>query len=222
MRTCFHTKSDMILFFTGLFLFASELWKQYTLTFVLGQGHYNWWYFPFQLCSIPMYLCLAVPFLSEEGKHTVKVFLMDYTLLSGIFTFFDTSGLLYPLPPLTIHSYLWHIVLILLGLFAGLTADFSFTWKHWRHATCIFALGCGIAEILNLSLHTFTQINMFYINPYYPVTQAVFRDIAHLFGRPVSLIFYVLSIVLGSALFHLAFLGIQKWNLRIYKSNLLC
>lgn len=222
MHTGFHTKTDMLFFFTGLLLLISELWKQYTLTFVLGHGHYNWWYFPFQLCSIPMYLCLSLPFLSIEGTRIVKVFLMDYTLLSGIFTFFDTSGLLYPLVALTVHSYLWHIALILLGLLSGLTADFHFTWKRWRHATYIFAIGCLIAEILNVCVHSFAEINMFYINPYYPVTQAVFRDVAQTFGRSFSLVFYVLCIILGSALFHLLFCKIQKRKLRIYKSNPLC
>lgn len=33
----------------------SELWKQLLLTWTNG-GAYRWWYFPFQLCSMPLYL----------------------------------------------------------------------------------------------------------------------------------------------------------------------
>ena len=33
----------------------SEIWKQLLLTWANG-GVYRWWYFPFQLCSMPLYL----------------------------------------------------------------------------------------------------------------------------------------------------------------------
>ena len=49
-----------VLVICGLVLAVSELYKQGFLYFVAGQGRYNWWYFPFQLCSVPMYLCLSL------------------------------------------------------------------------------------------------------------------------------------------------------------------
>ena len=53
-------------FLWGIIMLVSEIWKQYTLTFVLGQGHYNLWYLPFQLCSIPMYVCLLIPWVKKS------------------------------------------------------------------------------------------------------------------------------------------------------------
>lgn len=44
---------------------------------------------------------------------------MDIGLLSGIGAFLDTSGMHYPLPFLTCHSYLWHILLITIGIICG-------------------------------------------------------------------------------------------------------
>ena len=82
---------ERFLFCTGLFMGASEIWKQWTLTFVLGGGHYNWWYFPFQLCSVPMYLLLLFPvFHASHVKRIFCTFLMDIGLLSGIGAFLDT------------------------------------------------------------------------------------------------------------------------------------
>lgn len=66
-------KIKRIFFSMGLLLFASELWKQCTLTFILNDGIYDFWYFPFQLCSIPMYLLLVFPFW--RTILTVKLFL---------------------------------------------------------------------------------------------------------------------------------------------------
>ena len=50
-------------FYSGFLMLISEIWKQYCLTYIMNEGTYNWWYFPFQLCSIPMYVCLLLPFL---------------------------------------------------------------------------------------------------------------------------------------------------------------
>ena len=80
----------------GIVLILSELWKQWTLTFHLNNGYYDWWYFPFQLCSIPMYICTALPFVHGlKIRRCLLAFLMDFGLLGGIFAFFDTSGMHY-------------------------------------------------------------------------------------------------------------------------------
>ena len=54
-------RQNRFFFCCGLILLASEIWKQWTLTFQLNHGVYNFWYFPFQLCSVPMYVCLIPP-----------------------------------------------------------------------------------------------------------------------------------------------------------------
>ncbi len=86
-------KIKRIFFSMGLLLFASELWKQCTLTFILNDGIYDFWYFPFQLCSIPMYLLLVFPFL-ENNSHSkvIFTFLMDYSLLSEFLCFSIQAG----------------------------------------------------------------------------------------------------------------------------------
>ena len=61
-----------VLFFCGVILALMELYKQAFLYFIEFDGRYDWWYFPFQLCSIPMYLCLAVPFLRSDGRFAAS------------------------------------------------------------------------------------------------------------------------------------------------------
>mgnify|MGYP003373557391 CR=1 FL=1 len=114
---------EYCLFFIGIFMCVSELWKQYTLTFRINGGYYDWWYFPFQLCSIPMYLLVFFPvFRRSHIKSVFFTFLMDYSLLGGICVFLDTSGMYYPLASLTVHSWLWHILIIIAGILCGIFA----------------------------------------------------------------------------------------------------
>ena len=52
-------------------------------------------------------------------------FLADFGLLAGLFAFADQTGMRYPLPALTLHSYLWHFAMIFLGLFLILSGRHS-------------------------------------------------------------------------------------------------
>ncbi len=187
----------------GLLMAASEIWKQLTLTLLVGEGSYIWWYFPFQLCSVPMYLCLLLPWVrSERLRRALLTFLMDFGLLSGSFTFFDTSGLQYSYAPLTVHSYLWHLLLIALGLFTGLTQTQLRRWRSFPGAGILFLCGCGLATVFNLALHPLGKINMFYISPHYIMGQVVYKDIAQAIGNNAGICFYILTILLGGAIFH--------------------
>ena len=221
----FSNKSDVFFFACGILMLCIEVWKQFTLTFVIGGGRYNWWYFPFQLCSIPMYILLAYPWLRRSNtRRTLLTFLMCYCLLGGVAVFADTSGLHYPLRALTIHSYLWHILLIILGVTAGITylrllrankkkALFSrslktaFPLRPFLYSSLLYLACCLIAELLNLSLDRFGTINMFYINPDYQMQQVVFRDLLPILGNTGVILFYIASTILG------AFILFLVWKL---------
>ena len=148
----------------GFVMLASELWKQWTLTYAINDGHYIWWYLPFQLCSIPMYICLTLGILfllscytDSSARRTtychissrLQSFLMDFGLLGGIFAFFDTSGMHYGYLPLTIHSYAWHILLITLGFISGLDHHTDHTKKGLQFSVCLYLGCCLIATVLN-------------------------------------------------------------------------
>ena len=142
-------KQNLLLNLLAVLFPLSEIWKQLLLTWANG-GVYRWWYFPFQLCSMPLYLlplrqllalCLRqshalhlrqslalrlrrVPLLSWLSS-VLTDFLADFGLLAGLFAFADQTGMHYALPALTLHSYLWHFAMIFLGLFLILSGRHS-------------------------------------------------------------------------------------------------
>lgn len=198
--------TEKIFFLLGIIMFFSEIIKQLLLTFCLGRGQYNWWYFPFQLCSIPMYLLLAYPWIqSPKGRDTLLCFLMCYGLLGGIAVFADTSGLHYPLPLLTFHSYAWHVLLIAIGIMAGSLSIRKHTKKAgaFLRASGLYLLCCAAAEILNLSLDRFGTINMFYINPHYRMQQIIFHDLSLIIGNLPAILIYIIASMTGAFLLFL-------------------
>ncbi len=217
---------------TGLVMLASELWKQWTLTYTINGGHYIWWYLPFQLCSIPMYVCLVLgiffliyhirrhtgsPARQINVSHIIPItsrlqsFLMDFGLLGGIFAFFDTSGMHCGHLPLTIHSYAWHILLIILGCISGLDCRTDHTRKGFHFSVCLYLGCCLIATVLNLTLYPLGTINMFYISPHYTMQQKVFCEIARALGNGWGIGSYIVMSVVGAGVLH------ECWNLLYYK-----
>lgn len=79
-------------FFTcGILMAASEIWKQLTLTFLINHGAYDWWYFPFQLCSIPMYICLILPVISSQKYPRLHQILLTFLNVTVIWPEYSHS-----------------------------------------------------------------------------------------------------------------------------------
>ena len=225
IKVYFPCLSDRVFFLCGVLMLCSEIWKQLVLTFTLNHGTYNWWYFPFQLCSIPMYILLAYPWVRRESaRRMLLAFLMSFCLLGGIAVFADTSGLMYPLPALTVHSWIWHFLLILIGISAGAayflrlrndTKNILFSRTLSRalplhpffHAVILYLACCALAELFNLTLDRYGMINMFYINPHLQMQQVVFRDLVPLIGNLPAILVYITATAAGAFLFFLV------WNL---------
>lgn len=225
IKVYFPCLSDRVFFLCGVLMLCSEIWKQLVLTFTLNHGTYNWWYFPFQLCSIPMYILLAYPWVRRESaRRMLLAFLMSFCLLGGIAVFADTSGLLYPLTALTVHSWIWHFLLILIGISAGAayflrlrndtknilfsrTLSRALPLRPFFHAVFLYLACCALAELFNLTLDRYGTINMFYINPHLQMQQVVFRDLVPLIGNLPAILVYITATAAGAFLFFLV------WNL---------
>ncbi len=194
--------SCRILFLCGVLLAAGEVYKQLFLYFVV-YGTYNWWYFPFQLCSIPMYLCLLLPVLCRQETlfRTVCTFLQDFGLLGGVMALAEPSGLLHPYWTLTMHGLLWHIMLIFIGLFLAFSQIPFRTPGGYLRTLPMLGAFCLIATAINVS--TGGAADMFYISPYYPVTQVVFHELSLRLGTGAGILIYMLSLCIGGFLFHM-------------------
>lgn len=191
-----------LLFSLGILLALSEAYKQLFLYYIVNGGQYDWWYFPFQLCSVPMYLCLLLPFAGGRIRHVLCTFMYSYNLLGAVMVFVEPSGLMHPYWILTLHSFLWHIVLIFIGLLIGFSGMASASLRSFWEATLLFLGCCLIATLVNVLAHPLGNPNLFYITPYYPNTQIVYSRIAAAIGILPGNIVYVGSIVFGAGIVH--------------------
>ena len=198
LRNVSDRTAGCILFACGLILSLSEVFKQ----FLIADGTYHWGEFPFQLCSIPMYLCLVTPWL-KPGKlrRALYSFMVLYNLLGGAIAFTEPSGLLHGHLFLTAHSCVWHMLLVFVGLFLCASGRGGTQKADYSAATGIFLALCGVAFALNcvVQFGLGEEMNMFFVGPgNSPII--VFKQFSEWFGWYFNTPIYIFAVCLGAYL----------------------
>ena len=206
-----------ILFFCGLILSLLEVFKQFFCYYVIADNTYYWSEFPFQLCSVPMYMCLFAPWL-KPGKmqRAMYSFMVLYNLLGGTIAFAEPSGLLHGHLFLTAHSCVWHMLLVFVGLFLCMSKRGGTLRQDYKMATVTFIVLCGIAFILNcfVQFELGEHMNMFFVGPGdSPII--VFKQFSQWFGWYINTPIYIFAVCLGAGMLFVLIYWIQNRELPI-------
>lgn len=203
-------KNKILLLVCGIFLIICEVYKQLFYYYVIGNGSYQWWIFPFQMCSVPMYMLVIVPFLKDgKVKRSLYSFMATYNMLGGFVSLLEPSGLCHEYWTLTLHAFVWHIMLVFIGLYLTISNRANNNIKDFVYSLASFGCCIGVAELLNIIFKN-QGINMFYISPYKISPIVVFTQINQQYGWFVNCILYLFALTLGSFIIHIAIVGIKK------------
>ena len=182
----------LVLSFAGA-LIASEVFKQLFLFYVIEGGAVSWGEFPFQMCSMPMYLCpLAVFARKERFRRAVYGFMMCFNLLGGFAAVFEPSGIFLDQLPLTVHAILWHYSLVFLGFYLIFSRRAGKTMQDFYDVLKLFLVLCYVAFFINIliGITTGESVNMFFVGPN-PSPLIVFNTIARRFGWTACAMIYI-------------------------------
>ncbi|MBQ2689716.1 MAG: YwaF family protein [Solobacterium sp.] len=198
-----HGNVDVALFRTGLFLLGMECVKQLYLFLIVNQAqYYSWWYFPFQLCSMPMYLCIALKEAPEERKGPIRTFLYTYGLIGALAALAWPEDILLGSIFLKVHGFLWHGLMVGIAMVSADKKEEGFS-----RTVQLFLFLCVCAEIINTAgtaLRTYGSLpDMFYISPFTAAGQPVFRIIARYTGRIPEIGIYLCTMTLAAYLLYL-------------------
>jgi len=200
----------IVLTICGGFLLLSEVYKQLFYTYHIGGGAYQWWIFPFQLCSVPMYLLLFVPFIKNKKVQSwFYNFLATYNLVGGFVSMIEQSGLSHPYWFLTMHAYIWHLMLVFVGFYLVGSKRACKSFKDLLPAIIVFVSLCAVAQIINIIFREH-HLAMFYISPFQPTPLFIFNSIEAKIGWVGNMIVYMIALTLGAFIFLSIFLGGRK------------
>ncbi len=221
LRNVSNKTANRILFVIGVVLAAGELMKQFFYYFAILDREYSWGDFPFQLCSVPLYLCLIAPCL-KEGKlqRGMYSFMVLYNLLGGAIAFTEPSGLLLDRWFLTAHACIWHMLLVFIGLFLCFSKRGGNQKSDYWGATYTFLALCAVA----FGLNCFVQyglgkgMNMFFVGPG-DSPLIVFKQFSQWFGWYINTPIYIFAVCLGAYLEFLLIYYLQNKQLPIRKKQ---
>lgn len=200
-------KGRVVLMIVGVLLLVSEVYKQLFWYYAVGYDRYPFSIFPFYICSMPMYLCIPAALLPDgKLRQAIIDFLACWCSIGGLASLFVPEGLSHPYWALTLHAFGWHLVLVFLGLWLGLSGQVGRRKGGFWRAFALYAVLNLAAFYINVAFWKTSggTIDMFFIGPA-PMSVVIYRDIAAVIGRlPVSL-FFIGTFSLGAALLYWIF-----------------
>lgn len=198
LRRTNEKQNRVVLGLVGGFLLATEVYK---IVFHLTVDPYDWGFFgcfPFQLCSVPMYLCIVCALCKNERINGwLYECMFCVNMFGGIMAFLEPSGIQHTYVTLTIHAYIWHMMLVFVGLYLYASRRVCMKPRAYFKGIAVFFGTCVLAQVFNLVFAG--EVNCFYISPYVQSPLAVFKDIYAACGWVVNMVLFILGLSIASA-----------------------
>ena len=197
-----------------LILLFFETYKQIIYSVSLQGDEFIWQYawgsFPFQLCSMPLYVLPFIAFLPHGRlRESFVAFYGSYILLGGLAVcvypgsaFTETLGV-------NIQTMVWHGSQVILGIYFNVNRfanDDTITPKgQLLSAFPLFLSSVSIAVILNVVIQNMLDsigisevFNMFYISPYHESIFPILDKLSVSAPYPLFILTYVTALTVFS------------------------
>ena len=131
---------------------------------------YQWYAFPYQLCSTPLY---ALPFVAfcKDGKFrdSMIAFVSTLAFFGGLVTMIYPATVFTGSIVVNLQTMIHHGLQVALGIFLLVHERRKLNFKYFLRGVAVFAVALGIATAANFIMRAITTetFNMFYISPYY-------------------------------------------------------
>lgn len=206
-----------VLLTVSIIVAALELYKQINYSFSYSNGihyDYQWYAFPFQFCSTPMYVgLLAGVFRRGKFHDALCAYLATFSVFAGLCVTVYPGDVFVGTVGINIQTMICHGSMIVLGVYLFYTGHVKAQIKTLLKAIPVFATCVGLAAMMNevayatglLERETF---NMFFISPYCAPSLPVYSLVQNAIPFPWCLVVYILAFTLASAIILLIAMGI--------------
>lgn len=209
----------VLLIFAGV-LILFEVYKQLIFSYQ-ANWNYQWYAFPFQFCSTPMYIALFAG-LTRNKKvfEALKTFLATFGLFAGV------AVMLYPMTVfvstvgINIQTMVHHGGMAIIGL-GLLVNQVKLESKSILKASAVFSVLVGIALLMNTAFNMWIHdgtFNMFFINPLFENGLPILGLFQPLVPAPIFLLIYIFGFSLMA--YVMLLIGILTKNLG-YKKEII-
>ena len=192
-----------------------EIYKQINFSFGSSTTFdYQWYAFPFQFCSTPMYVGLLAGMIKKGRVHdALCAYLATYAMFAGLITMCIPNDIYIETIGINIQTSVCHGSMITVAIYLFYSGHVKLQHKTILKAMSVFACTMGVAMILNEIAYRSgleETFNMFYISPYQTPTLLVYKDVQAVVPFPFCTVIYFLGFSLAAYLILLFAMGIGK------------
>ena len=188
----------------SLVMITLELYKQLSFSHHNGVWEYQWYAFPFQFCSVPMYAALIAAITkNRKVEQALLCFLATYGLVAGIAVMAYPSTVFISETLINVQTMIHHGFMVVMGMHLIISRKVTFGLKTILNAACVFVILVIIALLANIiTYHAGIDggLELFYISPYHSPILPVFSVIYEKAPYVVLLLSYVIIFTVGSML----------------------
>lgn len=195
-----------------------EVYKQINYSFSYENGityDYQWYIFPLQFCSTPMYVGLLAG-LTKKGKlhSALCAYMTTFSLFAGAAVMFYPTTVFIGTIGINIQTMVCHGSMIFLGIYLLATGYVKLEHKTILKAVPVFATFVALAVVLNeiafqTGLLETESFNMFYISPHCDPHLPVYSLIQGVIPFPWCLLFYILGFTAAAYIMLLIGMGVK-------------
>lgn len=213
-------------FVLWIVILVLEIYKQMVYTIRVENGifsaDYEWYAFPFQFCSSPLYVLPFIAFLpSGRARDCFIGFMGTFSLFAGLCVMIYPGDVFVERIGIDVQTMIHHGTQVALGIF--------YTVHYFRHqaraerrrfylgSIAVFGALLTVAMILNISVHAALvsqgineTFNMFFVSPYFDCTLPVLSVLSPIVPYPVFLLVYMAGFTLAAGIVFYVSLGIDK------------
>ncbi|MBQ8910314.1 MAG: YwaF family protein [Oscillospiraceae bacterium] len=198
-----------------------EVYKQINYTFTVDdQGNieadYEWYAFPFQFCSTPMYVGLLAGIIRKGRIHrALCAYLATYAVFAGAAVMAYPADVFIKTIGINIQTMVCHGSMITVGVYLLYTGYVKVEHKTILRAMPVFAAAVVLAAVMNEIAHMTGLLetdtfNMFFISPYCESTLPVYGPVHEAVPFPLNLIIYILGFTAAAYVILLLAMGVKK------------
>lgn len=209
-------KFRIVVLCVSLLLIVFEIYKQLNFSYDPSTDiwDYQWYAFPFQFCSTPMYVMLLIACLKEcKFRDFLCSFLATFGLFAGLIVMILPGDVFIGTIGINIQTMVHHGSMVVMGVFMFVSGKAKIEHKTILKAAAVFAVLVVTAFVLNTIFHfagNGETFNMFYIGPYVPCHLILLSDLWAVLPYPVWLLVYIVGFTLAGYIMLLIAMLIKK------------
>ena len=207
-KDCSDKTLRRILFIFWIVIVLFEVYKQIVFSMhsdgVTVEWSYQWYVFPFQFCSTPIYLLPILVFAKDcKFRNAVMAYMVTFSLFAGLVVMIYPGDVYINIIGINIQTMVHHGLQLVMGVFLAAHNRHHLNKRFFAWAMSAFVVLCAVALGLNTVMHYAKPdvgFNMFYISPFQPCTLPILSEVYAKTPYPVFLIVYVLGFTLVAAI----------------------